>query len=258
MRKRILVAIGGTLIGMFLILMVASRVILVDSTRILEARYVRRDVQRVQANLSGQAVALGATTTDYAAWDEMYNFVQHPTQSFIQSNFTDSVIQNLRVAAAVVLDPLGNARFLHSTEADSSNALAQGLLTWVDANPRYVRFSSRTEATQGLVSIPQGMMIVACRPIVDEKGALPVGGTLVFARLLDQAAIAQLSERLLVSLTLFPATGVPAKDARDAARITQAQPVYLDDDAAEIVSAYTYLPDMTGKPVGAPPFGRTQ
>jgi len=248
MRKRILIAIGSTLVVMFLILMIASRAILVDSTRILEARYVRRDVQRVQANLNGQATSLGATGTDYATWNEMYDFVQHPTTAFVDSNFTDSVSQNLRVSAVIVLDPLGNPVFLHSTGSDSSNALATGLLHWVDDHPRYVRFSSRADATQGLVSLAQGIMIVACRPIVDEKGLRPVGGTLVLARLLDKPAIQLLSDRLLVSLDLFPASDVPPADARGAALITQNQPIYLDDGAAKIVSAYTLLPDLTGTP----------
>jgi two-component sensor histidine kinase len=83
---------------------------------------------------------------------------------------------------------------------------------------------------------------------MDEQGLAPVGGTLVMARLLDDAAIRLLSEQLFVSVSLLPVNQLNDHDARDMALITDSQPIYLDQDAAMTVSAYTVLTDMAGNP----------
>ena len=46
MRRRILLAIGGTLLAMLIIISVASRSVLLDSYERLEQSYLGRDVQR--------------------------------------------------------------------------------------------------------------------------------------------------------------------------------------------------------------------
>ena len=81
MRRRILLATGGTLLVMLVIISLASGSILRDSYAALERRYIERDVRRMVGAISREAADLGRTVEDYSAWTAMYRFAQHPSTS---------------------------------------------------------------------------------------------------------------------------------------------------------------------------------
>ena len=66
MRRRILLAIGGTVLVMLVIISLASSALLRDSYAALERRYIERDVRRMVGSISREAVALGRTVEDYS------------------------------------------------------------------------------------------------------------------------------------------------------------------------------------------------
>src|SRR5271157_1794943 len=107
MRRRILLAIGGTLLVMLVIISLASSAILLDSYAGLERRYMERDMQRIMSDISRQAQGLGRSVEDNAAWTELYRFVQHPTLAFKQSNFTAEGAANLHFDVLIILDNAG-------------------------------------------------------------------------------------------------------------------------------------------------------
>jgi len=74
MRRRILLAIGGTLLVMLIIISLASSAIVRDSYGGLERRYLERDVQRIMSDISRQETGLGRTVENNAAWIELYRF----------------------------------------------------------------------------------------------------------------------------------------------------------------------------------------
>jgi sensor domain CHASE-containing protein len=82
MRRRILLAIGGTLLVMLVIISLASSALLYDGYAALERRYVERDIQRVKGQISREAAGLGRTVEDYSAWTAMYRFARHPSKDF--------------------------------------------------------------------------------------------------------------------------------------------------------------------------------
>jgi len=65
---------------------------------------MQRASQRVAAALQGLAEDLGATTEDWAGWDDMYRFVQDRNEEFRQGNFTLGGTAALGLSQVAVLD----------------------------------------------------------------------------------------------------------------------------------------------------------
>jgi two-component sensor histidine kinase/sensor domain CHASE-containing protein len=252
MRKRILFAIGGTLLVMLAIMTAASRSILAQSYAELERRYMERDIRRVASDIAQQTQSLAINVNDYAVWDETYAFARRPDSRFADDNFTEDVGQNLAVDAIIVADRAGALVYQRSFRKDPDGAgLDDALARWMEAHPGFDHFTAASDKTQGLIVLPDGRILqAAASPILDNLRSKPVAGTLVMARLLDDDAVRRLSAQLLLFLRLMPLEGpaLPAQDAAAAGRITAAAPIYLDTRRGDTVSSYMQIDDVLGRP----------
>jgi two-component sensor histidine kinase/sensor domain CHASE-containing protein len=252
MRRRILLAIGGTLLVMLVIISLSSSAILRDSYAGLERRYMERDVQRIMGDIAWQESGLGRTVGDYAAWTEMYRFVQHPSAAFAGENFTPESAANLNLEVVLVLDNAGKTVYGRQFGTGTSEAgVVDSLSAWIALHPRQVRFSDRSGKAEGLVGLPQGLLIMASRPILDDHRSLPVAGTLVMGRRFDADAVSQLGNRLLVNVAIYAleAPLVPDSVRRVQPRLSAQNPLYIDTSLDKVASIYSLLRDMEGAPV---------
>jgi two-component sensor histidine kinase/sensor domain CHASE-containing protein len=252
MRRRIFLVIGGALLVMLIIISFSSRALLMDSYARLERQYIARDVDRILGDIGGSAVVLGRTVEDYAAWTEMYQFVQHPTRAFSDSNFAEEGAANLHIDVVLVLDNTGKLVFgRHFGSGPVRAELDAALLRWVTEHPHGLRISDRAGSSEGLVSLPQGLLLAAARPIQDDSRTQPVKGTLVMSRLFDANAVQQLGRRLLVSMEVFPlgAATVPDSVERARQRLDPQSERFLDTSRPQMASMYAVLHDVEGVPV---------
>ena len=74
MRRRMILVLVLTLLGMLAILTATTRFILLDSFAELEHRYMEKDVERALSALRADMAALSSTANDWAAWDDTYAF----------------------------------------------------------------------------------------------------------------------------------------------------------------------------------------
>ena len=251
MRRRILFAIGGTLLAMLIIISVASRAVLLDSYEGLEKHYIERDLQRIMSDITRQASGLGRTVEDYAAWSAMYQFVQHPTSGFAKTNFTPDSAANLHVDVVMILDNEGRVVYggVFGKGAESPGMM-ESLSAWVAAHRSRVLIPDKSGTAEGIIGLPQGLLILASRPIMNDLRSLPVAGTLVMGRLFGADAVTAMGSRLLVTLAVYglddPA--VPDSVRRAKPRLTTANPLYIDTTQDTIASVFTLLRDMDDAP----------
>jgi two-component sensor histidine kinase/sensor domain CHASE-containing protein len=251
MRKRILLAIGGTLLVMFALMTVISRSILTRSYAELERRYMERDVQRVTREIDQQTAALSVSATDYAIWDETYYFILRPDPAFAAANFTEDVGANLDIDAVIAADAKGRIVFRQAFHAGAAEDIANGLARWMSAHAGFARFSTGTERTHGLVVLSGGEILeVAACPIMDSRGEKPVAGSLVMARLLDETAVQELSAALILSVRMsaLARPSFPEEALRIVDRITAETPIVMGTNQDNTISGYAILPNVENAP----------
>ncbi len=220
MRRRILIAIGGTLLVMLAIITAISRMILLESYDKLERAYIERDLQRVRADIDGQLDALATTTADYGAWTELYQYVKHPSPAFTDENFSDDSTKYVPVNVLLVFDENGKLLYGRQLRVEGkAGDVAGDLQKWIAAHPRFLDRNAPRSLSQGLVTAGGAILLAAARPIVDTAATIAPDGTLVMARVMDAAASAALSFRVALALDLFPLDGaLPAAAARAVTR----------------------------------------
>src|SRR5688500_17081770 len=97
LRKKTLLIIGVTLVGLIIILYGMASTIVLNSFNSLEAQTMQRNVERAVNALQDSLTNLELTTGDYAEWDDTYNFIVEPDPYYIENNYFDQNMIDLDI-----------------------------------------------------------------------------------------------------------------------------------------------------------------
>jgi two-component sensor histidine kinase/sensor domain CHASE-containing protein len=206
MLRRILLFTGVTLVVMLLFISLVTRTVLNEGFARLERGFVTRNLARVRNGISELERSIGATTTDWATWDEAYQFAAGRNRGFVENNLGSEVLANLHVNIVLFLNKDGKTVF--GATFDPGRGLTPGIPPafndWLAAHPFMTRLSGKTGHAEGIIALPEGPIMAAARPILDSRGEGPVHGTLIMGRFLDQEFTGQLSRSLMITVALLP------------------------------------------------------
>jgi len=240
MLRRILFFIGLTLVAMFAIITVATRSILLEGFSRLEKAFMERNVARVQNAVADELFDLGRTTQDWAGWDDTYRFVQDLNPAYVNSNITAETFTNLRLSVILYLDRRGREVYgrMLDPAGGALKAVPDDFRTWLLAHPEMISFRANDAHAEGILTMREGIFLAAARPILDSDLRGPIRGTLVFARLFDQAEMQRLAHSLRLAVTFFSLTdpALPADSARALASLSRETPLVLDTAREDVVT----------------------
>jgi len=106
-RKKTLLIIGLTLIGLIGVLYATSSIILMGGFIELERQNTRQNVQRALDALFDDIANLDYITRHGSRWDETYNLIENVNGHYIKSNLNDTTIAELRLNLLVYINPSG-------------------------------------------------------------------------------------------------------------------------------------------------------
>jgi len=85
-RKKTLLIIGVTFVGLVVILYFVSQNILLSSFGRLEEKNTRQNIERVVSALEANIAFIDATADDWATWDDTYAFIEDKNEGYLKSN----------------------------------------------------------------------------------------------------------------------------------------------------------------------------
>ena len=252
LRKKTLVAIGATLIGLVALLEATTQRILLNSFGRLEERSVREAVQRTRDTLENDIAYLYGKAGDWANWDDTYTFVEDGNREYIESNLAPTAFTDLRVNIFAFVRPSGQMVYAKAFDLDTEAEASLPALFQQDLPPdeRLLEPVRTEEGLQGLLFLPDCTLMIAARPIMTSDGRGPARGVFILARALDATKTERLSSVTHLSLA-FQRADDPAlpEDFRTAlgslptSAATLVQPANRD-----AIRGYTLLDDLHGSP----------
>ncbi len=261
-RNKTLLIISVTLIGLIILVYVASRVIVISSFVQLEADLMRRNLERVVNALDADLSAFNRSSEDWAFWQDTYEYVLGENPAYARINLIDETWETLRLNAVVYMTTTGE--ILYSTGYDLRNnravPLPASLLPHLGADSPLRNLPDLRSAHSGILLLPEGPMLVVSHNILTGDRAGPVYGLLIWGRYLDSGEIARLGEATRLSLNVYT-----LDDASVPADVAAIQPELLADFDASVpavaaapvrthtlddrtIAGYALLPDIYGSP----------
>ena len=199
--------------------------------------------------LLGAEHTLDVLLTDWASWDDMYAFVENRSPAFIASNLPAEILSQLNINALVTRNTRGENVIGLGRDSNAATKVIKGLTDAIPGNSPLLRPAADGHVT-GIVATPLGPMLIASRPILMSNGSGTPRGTVVMARLMDEAFTERLAEMLTIGLRISP---LDSPDVAESirARLGARQPdaSITGDGPNNRIAAFSYLYDLAGQPV---------
>ena len=254
LRRKTVVIVAITLIGLMVFLYGISRIFLLDSFAELEEHHTRQEVDRALRALLNDLSALDRTTGDYGAWDRTYQFMADHNEDFLKTELKIGTIAGLRINLVMIFDLSGRMIFSKCVDlkVEKETAVAEQLKEYFSDHGGLLHHTNNEAPVRGIVLIPQGPMLIASWPILTSERQGPMRGTFVMGRYLDSEEIKRLAETTLSSLTikrLDESQMPPDFQAAWSFLISRSAPIYVRPLSKETVAGYALVNDIYKKPV---------
>jgi len=183
---------------------------------------------------------------DWSQWDEMYSFTLNRNDKFITSFLYDEEFGLLGVNLIMIVNSSGQIVFVKSIDLETmqKRSILNSSLQELVIHERVTE-----PGFSGIIYLPEGLTMIAGRPILTSNGNGPSPGTLIMGRFIDSKEINRLAEitHLSVSASAYHDPEMPAG--------FQAKlPLFINTDVVigplneDIISGYAIVRDIYGNP----------
>ena len=136
-----LLIIIGSLVALMLVLLIGSKLILLDSFVGIENRDMEKNMERAMNAIQGELSHLNSITGDYAGWDDSYRFIQDGNKDYINANIPDTIFPTLRTNILIYVKNNGQIVYSRGYDREKKEGvpLPEGMLAHLsDKSPLVV------------------------------------------------------------------------------------------------------------------------
>lgn len=187
----------------------------------LEREEAVRDSKRINDAIANEVKHLQSVCTDWATWDDTYDFVVSRSIHYIESNLPLTTFTNNKLSLIFICDGNGSVVWKNAYDILRLTPLSFSEFP-TDRFPRnHPLFCSgeadgNTRPVSGMIMTSRGPMIVASCPILRSSGEGPARGFFIMGRLIGPEMMASLSEQTGVQSTLTGLGQDSGYDGKDA------------------------------------------
>jgi diguanylate cyclase (GGDEF)-like protein/PAS domain S-box-containing protein len=251
-RIKTLIVICLTFLTLLGILFFISQWFLLKDAISAEEKSTTTDVTRLQHALDDQIAMMDSNVGDWAPWDDTYNFISSGDTAYIDSNLPNVTFTNLGVELMLFINNTGQIVFgkMIDLESEIEIPIPESLYSQLQAGSLLLSHKDLSDKLAGILSLPEGPMIIASQPIVTSQGEGPIRGTLIMGRRLDEGDIAKLSQKTQLSISVYPYNDevLPGDAARARNTLAGVKSIYIAPQSETVISGYTLVNDVSGNP----------
>src|SRR5262245_2378397 len=192
---------------------------------------------------------------DYATWSETHRYVQDQNAGYAASNLTDFAFSRQALSLVVLLNRRSEVVFGTGFDPQRSRrrAAPAEVLGRLRPNDPLVRHDppdapgpGHRGSVSGVMLLPDGPMLVAAVPVLNDFGQGPAAGTLIWGRPLDAALVKDISERtrFTVRMDRLDLPSLPAEDRPAVAALTAGTPSFVRPLDDETMAGYALTRDL--------------
>ena len=252
LRQKTLLLILGLFLFLCLIFIGSSQLIISQSFKQMERDFSHRDLSRLADVLKNDEFALRKQVSEWATWDDSYEFLADADSSFIKIYLQRQTYLDLKLDVIAYIDTSGRIVFGAFNENPDSGLTPLGYEFRVQVDDKSFVFRRALEdtLTSGIILLSGRPLLLAAHAIVKRNQAGPARGVLVFGRYWDREEIAQISEITHIVVNAYSLSGSPLPDDVYQARthLSNFCPWYFRNLDRETGAGYIQVADLYGAP----------
>lgn len=171
----------------------------------LEKQFAKQDMVRCVRAIEREVYHLSLLNSDWAEWDDMYDFVEEYDESFAESNLEMETLVDIDLDLVFIISTSGQiiVNKVYDREAEKQISLPSfSAKLFKNTHPFMEVLKKGTVKSSGIVITEKGPMMVAANKILTSSGEGPSRGILVMGRFFKSETISDLSEQTQVNFTV--------------------------------------------------------
>ncbi|MCT8975952.1 bifunctional diguanylate cyclase/phosphodiesterase [Clostridium sp. CX1] len=242
----------STLIFM-LVLSGISNELVFKKFSLLENKIVEENINRAKYALDREVNSLNTSASDWAAWDETYEFIQNKNKSYIDNNLVDDVFTNYKINFMIFINEDGKiiySRYFDLKEGKKTEAPA-GFENYIIRFSNLTAVGNQSDRESGTMVFEKTPIMVSSAPIITSSFSGPVKGRLIIGRYLNEKIVESISEAttLKVTYSLYNSMEI-ANDFKEAKLFFEkGNESFTQTLNKEAMGGYALIKDIQGKPI---------
>lgn len=251
-RIKVLTIIGLTFLLLLGVLSLTSEWFLIQSSNSSDEFSTSRDVARLNIALSKMIADMDSNAGDWAPWDDTYEFITSGNPEFVTLNLSNQIFTNLGVEVMVFIN--NEKQIIHqkyvNLDSGGEQSINESLIHAIQNDDLLTSHESPGDRLSGILSLPEGEMILASQPIITSTREGPIRGTLVMGRFLNSNALGVLSEQtqLEIEAYTFHDDDLPGDIAAAKEQMISQGPIYVAVEGETSMAGYLLANDIHGLP----------
>jgi len=233
-----------------LLLAVILNEIITKSYLKIEKNNVQTDLQRTVNLIKIEQDNLSLLATDWAIWDDSYEFISHPDKKYVDSNITDSTFTDSNLSFIVFVKNNGKIVYGSAYDENLENQvpLPQSLLPHLQKDKVILKSHLAGNSVSGIISLAEGFFFISSVPILTSNAEGPSPGLLIMGRHFDQQSVKQLSENLRFDVSIFSHETLPPQLENIARQLNADNKFLVKQHSESSILGYSMFASIGGAP----------
>ncbi|MEK6703869.1 MAG: CHASE4 domain-containing protein [Planctomycetota bacterium] len=215
-----------------------QRFAIAPSFRALEHDDAVKDWERCRNAIVREREALSLACFDWSSWDHAYTFVQNTNPSFVSENLENvEWYTDQKIDLVYFCKPDGTVYWSHLASLPTGEPAVLAFMPkerLPAGHPLMAVTGTKESSVSGIARTELGLMILAARPILKSNNEGPLGGVLIFGRLITAEVVESLRAQTGVQ---FDTWDVSSESVTQADRAGMAAAIESDSPVEEIIDA---------------------
>ncbi|HEY3268781.1 MAG TPA: EAL domain-containing protein [Armatimonadota bacterium] len=251
LRAKTLSTLTLTLAGLIAVMQATSRRVVLDGFQRIERDGVRHNAQRVVSALNDAITQLDTNASDWATWDDSYQFVRDRNARYIRTSLSLDSFAAAKLNFIAYSRPDGSIAYGAGYDPATRRMapLPSGLAEQMGKGSRLLTGPLHGNPVNGILRLHGSVWLVAARPILTSQGGGPCRGVLTMGRRLDAAQLARLVRLTQLDIAVAPLDTVPLPPDFAAAwrKLRAPDDVVVIAASSRLISGYCSMNDVLGR-----------
>lgn len=258
-RRKTILIIGATLIGMIVVVYGVSQLIFLNSFVQLEEKTVNGDVQRALNALNDRTDVIVSTNQDWSHWTDDYNFVADPAanDSFRHDNTHDGIFTTYGLNVMLFINSENKIVFEKGFDLNAGQEVPvpDSLSPYILPDGILLKHTDSSGGidqgpVEGIIMLPEGPMFISSSAILTTELEGPSHGSLIWGRYLNAQEIQNVTDKTRLSVNIYQMNDpqLPADYQNAAAALQGGTNIVTKPLDSQTIAGYTLLNDLFGKP----------
>jgi sensor domain CHASE-containing protein len=153
---------------------------------------------------------------DWSAWNDTYTYIEDRNQAYVDANLQDIAFQGIGINVMLFYNTSSDLVFgkIYDPQNENDSSILQALLQEL-AETKHVTIlhhNSTTSYFQGIVLVPDNILLIASRPILTSAEEGPIHGTLILGQFLNDDRVEEISDLVGLPFTIARLDSILPKD----------------------------------------------